>query len=208
MALEIRRRFRGSKVITGVRKVSGASICGTNALASAAKRSWRGKPVDRAQFETGRRFISPVWRISYAERGSGPSVLFTRFQWSGCGAKNNLSSLRRRIALDLMGHGLTEVGSGQDKTSVGQAQGWSNSWMPLASRSRYRANDSGTCVTQVFAVENRDRVRTLALANGDVHDNWPPRDLSGFLDIAAGGPRSSRQSARFRARWQFPRKPK
>jgi hypothetical protein len=32
-----------------------------------------------------------------------------------------------------------------------------------------------------------ERVRNLALTNGDVHDNWPPKEFSGFLDMVAQG---------------------
>jgi hypothetical protein len=36
--------------------------------------------------------------------------------------------------------------------------------------------------TAISAANYPHRVRSLALTNGDVHDNWPPRDFSGFLD--------------------------
>jgi len=49
------------------------------------------------------------------------------------------------------------------------------------------ANDSGVGVSLVFAAHNSERLRSLTLTNGDVHDNWPPKDFSGFLDMVAAG---------------------
>jgi pimeloyl-ACP methyl ester carboxylesterase len=49
------------------------------------------------------------------------------------------------------------------------------------------ANDSGTGIAQIFAVRYPHRVRTLTLTNGNVHDNWPPNDFWGFLDMVEDG---------------------
>lgn len=39
-------------------------------------------------------------------------------------------------------------------------------------------NDSGVGIAQIFAAHHPQRLRTLTLTNGDVHDNWPPNDYS------------------------------
>jgi len=36
------------------------------------------------------------------------------------------------------------------------------------------SNDSGTAIAQLFAARNPERIRSLTLTNGDVHDNFPP----------------------------------
>lgn len=48
-------------------------------------------------------------------------------------------------------------------------------------------NDSGSGIAQILAAHHPQRLRTLTLTNGDVQDNWPPKDFSGFLDMVKAG---------------------
>jgi pimeloyl-ACP methyl ester carboxylesterase len=48
-------------------------------------------------------------------------------------------------------------------------------------------NDSGTGIAQIFAANHPERLRTLTLTNGDVHDNWPTPDLSNIIQLAKSG---------------------
>jgi pimeloyl-ACP methyl ester carboxylesterase len=50
------------------------------------------------------------------------------------------------------------------------------------------ANDSGVGVSLIFAATNPERLRSQTLTNGDLHDNWPPKEFGGFLDLAEGRP--------------------
>ena len=48
------------------------------------------------------------------------------------------------------------------------------SWLP---------RHSGTGIALLFAANHPERIRTLT--NSDVHDNWPPAEFAGFLDLVA-----------------------
>lgn len=149
--------------------------------------------MDRAQFEAGRKFVkTPSGRISYVEHGSGPVALFVHGVlvngWLWRHQLAELSDQRRCIAIDLMAHGLTDIAPGQDVSFDAQATMLVQFLDALdIDRVDLVANDSGTGVAQVFAAQEPERVRTLTLTNGDVHDNWPPKDFSGFLDMVAAG---------------------
>lgn len=149
--------------------------------------------MDRTQFEAARKFITtPSGRISYVEVGAGPAAVFIHGvivnAWLWRQQLDDLSDLRRCIAIDLMGHGATEVAPDQDVTFDGQAEMLLQVVDALGlDKIDIVANDSGIGVAQVFAARNPERVRSLVLTNGDVHDNWPPKDFSGFLDMVAAG---------------------
>lgn len=149
--------------------------------------------MNSAEFDAARKFAdTPSGRIAYVEQGSGPAAVFIHgvivngYLWRQ--QLDALSDLRRVIAIDLMGHGWTEAKAGQDLTFDGQAQMLLEFLDALGTdKADVVANDSGTGVAQVFAAKHPERVRTMVLTNGDVHDNWPPKDFSGFLDMVAAG---------------------
>ncbi len=134
-------------------------------------------------------------RISYKQAGnSGPVALFVHgvivnsHLWRH--QLPELADIRRCIAVDLMGHGATQIAQGQPLPLSFEAQ----AEMLLAfidalgiEQLDLVANDSGTGIAQIFAVRNPHRLRSLVLSNGDVHDNWPPKEFSGFLDMVADG---------------------
>lgn len=131
-------------------------------------------------------------RIAYREQGSGPVALFVHgvivnsHLWRH--QLTSLSAERRCIAVDLKGHGATEIAPEQDVSFEGQAQMLLEVLDALSIKKvDLVANDSGTGIAQIFAANHPDRLRTLVLTNGDVHDNWPPKDFSGFLDMVKAG---------------------
>lgn len=149
--------------------------------------------MDRNLFEAARKFVTtPSGRISYVEFGKGPAAVFIHGvivnAWLWRQQLEDLSDLRRCIAIDLMGHGATEIAPSQDVTFDAQADMLLQFIDALGlDQIDVVANDSGIGVAQVFAARNPARVRSLVLTNGDVHDNWPPKDFSGFLEMVAAG---------------------
>ncbi|KTC41328.1 hydrolase [Pseudomonas sp. ABAC61] len=136
---------------------------------------------------------TPSGRISYKQSStSGPVALFVhgvivnshlwRYQLA------ELADVRRCIALDLMGHGDTQIAPGQPVSFEAQAEMLVEFIDALGIETfDLVANDSGTGIAQIFATRYPHRLRSLSLSNGDVHDNWPPKDFSSFLDMVAAG---------------------
>jgi pimeloyl-ACP methyl ester carboxylesterase len=73
-----------------------------------------------------------------------------------------LSDIRRRLAVDLLAHGDTEIGPSQDVSVTANA----NMLVEVLDGLRIDrvdliGNDSGGAIAQIFAALNPDRVRTL-----------------------------------------------
>lgn len=130
--------------------------------------------------------------ISYLERGDGPTALFVHgvlmngHLWDG--PIEHLSSVRRCIAVDLMGHGETRVDAEQDLSLAAQAAMLGGVLDALGEdQVDLVANDSGGAVAQIFAARHPDRLRTMTLTNCDTHDNlFPPAVVPLFELIKAG----------------------
>jgi len=135
---------------------------------------------------------TPSGRISYVEQGTGPVALFVHgvllngHLWRHQLAA--LSDIRRCIAVDLLAHGDTEIGPGQNVSVTANAEmlkqfldGLNIDQVDLV------ANDSGGGISQIFAALYPERVRTLTLTDCDTHDNWPPEAFKPFLAMAAKG---------------------
>jgi len=130
--------------------------------------------------------------IAYAEQGRGPVVLFVhgvllnghlwRHQLAG------LADIRHCIAPDLLAHGDTEVAKEQDVSVTANARMLRELLDALhIDQVDLVGNDSGGGIAQIFAAQNPQRVRSLALTNCDAHDNWPPKAFEPFLEMAAAG---------------------
>lgn len=141
---------------------------------------------------TKRKIITPSGYISYSESGSGPVALFVhgvllngnlwRYQLE------ELSDVRRCIAVDLLGHGDTEIEPGQDVSVTANANMLREFLDALhIDQVDLVGNDSGGGIAQIFAALNPSRVRTLTLTNCDTHNNWPPEAFKPFLAMAAAG---------------------
>lgn len=153
----------------------------------------RSATLDAQEFAASRRLVTTSFgRIAYVERGSGAAALFLHgfplngFQWRH--ALTRLSPHRRCIAPDFMGMGYSEIPEDQDLSPQSQAD------MLAAFLDRLSipsidlvANDSGATVAQLFVVQHPDRIRTLLLTNGDVHENSPPVQLSNSINQAREG---------------------
>jgi pimeloyl-ACP methyl ester carboxylesterase len=131
-------------------------------------------------------------RISYTERGSGPVALFVHgvllnsHLWRH--QLEDLSDIRRNIAVDLLAHGGTEIAPDQDVSVTANANMLEEFLDALnIEQVDLVGNDSGGGIAQIFAALYPTRVRSLTLTNCDTHDNWPPEAFKPFLAMAAGG---------------------
>jgi pimeloyl-ACP methyl ester carboxylesterase len=100
----------------------------------------------------------------------------------------DLSDVRRCIAIDLLAHGDTEITPDQD-VSVTANAGMLKEFLDALNLDQVDlvGNDSGGGIAQIFAASYPERVRSLALTDCDVHDNWPPEAFKPFLTMAAAG---------------------
>lgn len=141
---------------------------------------------------TKRKVATPSGYISYVESGSGPVALFVhgvllngnlwRYQLE------ELSDVRRCIAVDLLGHGDTEIEPDQDVSVTANANMLVEFLDALhIDQVDLVGNDSGGGIAQIFAALNPSRVRSLTLTNCDTHNNWPPEAFKPFLAMAAAG---------------------
>jgi pimeloyl-ACP methyl ester carboxylesterase len=131
-------------------------------------------------------------RISYTEQGSGPVALFVHgvllngYLWRH--QLEDLSDMRRCIALDLLAHGDTEIAPNQDVSVTANAKMLKEFLDALdIDQVDLVGNDSGGGIAQIFAALYPERVRSLTLTDCDTHDNWPPESFRPFLAMAAAG---------------------
>src|SRR5215467_12995287 len=130
--------------------------------------------------------------ISYTEQGTGPVALFVHgvllngHLWRH--QLEELSDVRRSIAVDLLAHGDTEIAPNQDLSVTANAKMLEQFLDALKiDQVDLVGNDSDGGIAQIFAALHPARVRSLTLTNGDTHDNWPPEAFKPFLAMAAGG---------------------
>jgi pimeloyl-ACP methyl ester carboxylesterase len=145
-----------------------------------------------SKMPTKRSVATSSGRIAYAEAGSGPVALFVHgvllngHLWRHQLA--DLSDVRRCIAPDLLAHGDTEIAPDQDVSVTANARMLREVIDVLGiDKVDLVGNDSGGGIAQIFAATNPSRVRSLALTDCDVHDNWPPEAFKPFLEMAAAG---------------------
>jgi pimeloyl-ACP methyl ester carboxylesterase len=126
------------------------------------------------------------------ERGTGPVALFVHgvllngHLWRH--QLEELSSIRRCIAVDLLAHGETEIAPDQDVSVTANAEMLKQFLDALKiDQVDLVGNDSGGGITQIFAALYRERIRSLTLTDCDTHDNWPPEAFKPFLAMAANG---------------------
>lgn len=135
---------------------------------------------------------TPSGQISYLEQGKGPVALFVHgvllngLLWRH--QLEDLSDIRRCIAVDLLAHGDTEIAAHQDVSVTANASMLKQFLDALQiDQVDLVGNDSGSGIAQIFAALYPERIRTLALTDGDTHDNWPPEAFKPFLAMAASG---------------------
>lgn len=149
--------------------------------------------MELQEFAATRRFVdTPSGRIAYVERGTGPVALFVHgvlvngFLWRH--QLEHLAGTRRCIALDLLAHGATTISATQDVSSTANARMLGEFLDALdIDQVDLVGNDSGGGMALIFAARHPERVRSLALTDCDVHDNWPPEAFKPFLALSASG---------------------
>jgi len=136
--------------------------------------------------------VTPSGRIAYLEQGDGPVALFVHgvllngHLWRH--QLENLSDIRRCIAVDLLAHGDTEIADSQDVSVTANANMLREFLDALKiDQVDLVGNDSGGGIAQIFAALHPECVRSLTLTNCDTHDNWPPDAFKPFLAMAAAG---------------------
>lgn len=146
------------------------------------------------EFAAARHTVTtPYGEIAYVERGSGPAALFVHgvllngYLWHD--SLDLLSTQRRCIAVDLMGHGATRVPDDQDLSFTAQAEMLAAFVEALGlGQVDIVANDSGGGIAQILAARRPEMVRSMVLTNCDVHDNVFPPDVVPLVElIRAGG---------------------
>jgi pimeloyl-ACP methyl ester carboxylesterase len=146
--------------------------------------------VDQKEFESLRKFVStPFGEIAYVEKGGGPVALFVHgvlvngYLWRD--AIDALSDVRRCIALDLPGHGATKATPGIETNFASLAKVLDAFVDALGvDQVDIVANDTGGGISQIFAAENPEKVRSMTLTNCDCHDNYPPAALGPLVAAA------------------------
>src|SRR6201995_138305 len=115
--------------------------------------------------------------IAYRETGKGAPAIFVHgvflngHLWDR--VIEQLCDVRRCIAVDLLAHGKTGAKADQKLSFEAQAD------MLVAfcdamglDKVDVVANDSGSAIAQIFAAQHPERIDSLTLTNGDIHDNW------------------------------------
>lgn len=136
----------------------------------------------------------PSGTIAYRESGD-PSlpvalyvhgVIVNSYLWRH--QLDAFAHLRHNVAIDLLGHGHSIPAKGQGLTFTDQAEMITQFLDAMGIDAvDLVASDSGTGIAQIFAVNHPERVRSLVVTNGDVHDNWPPAAFKDFTDRVAAG---------------------
>lgn len=177
---------RGSGRGAGVRATSGGA--GMAPLSSSDPHL-----LGAVAFHALRRVVPTEFgRIAYIERGTGPAAIFLHglplngFQWRG--ALERLWPHRRCIAPDFMGLGYSEIPEEQDLSPAAQTRMIAALLDALGVHGvDIVASDSGNTIAQLFAAWYPDRIRTMLLTNGDVHENAPPPTLERAIAEARAG---------------------
>ena len=136
---------------------------------------------------------TPSGQISYLEQGKGPVALFVHgvllngYLWRH--QLDDLSDIRRCIAVDLLTHGDTQLAQSSQDVSVTDNAKMLKEFLDALKVDQVDlvGNDTGSGIAQIFAALYPQRIRSLTLTDGDTHDNWPPEAFKPFLALAASG---------------------
>ena len=148
--------------------------------------------MDMKELAAHKRIDTPHGRIAYAEIGEGPAALFVHGVFMNGAlwrhALAELSDIRRCIAIDLPGHGDTRVDPGLEPSLEAQTE-VVRSFCDALELDRFDlvGNDTGGAISQILAVGDPARLRTLTLTNCDAHDNIPPAAFKAGIELASAG---------------------
>ncbi|HEX4217305.1 MAG TPA: alpha/beta hydrolase [Acidimicrobiales bacterium] len=146
-----------------------------------------------SQLEAHRRTVlTTMGPVSCLDVGDGPVTLFVH----GIGSNallwrhvvSALAAERRCVAIDLPLHGQTPAAPDQD-FRLGSLAAVLDAFCESADLGLLDlvAHDTGGAVTQVFAANHPERLRSLCLTNCDTHDNLPPEAFKPVVELAAAG---------------------
>jgi pimeloyl-ACP methyl ester carboxylesterase len=149
--------------------------------------------VNRKEFDEQRQYVDTSFgKVAYVERGEGPVAIFCHgavlngYQWRD--VIDRCATVRRAIAFDNLGHGHTKAAPDAEADFAAHARMIGELLDGLGvDQVDVVGNDSGGAIAQVFAVQNPDRVRSLALANCDARDSIPSPGLLPLLELARQG---------------------
>jgi pimeloyl-ACP methyl ester carboxylesterase len=124
--------------------------------------------------------------IAYSEKGIGQPALFVHaaflngYQWRD--VVNQVASLRRTIAIDLMAHCATKIDVEQSVNFIAQAEMLEAVCANLKlGQVDLVANNTGGGIARIFAARHPERIRTLTLTNCDTYDNLPPESVKRIM---------------------------
>jgi pimeloyl-ACP methyl ester carboxylesterase len=135
--------------------------------------------MDLSEYTEHRRSVKTEFgEFAYLDIGEGPVAVFVHGLFvSGYLWRNIIEQLqgeRRCIAYNLPGHGYSRVSSDADLSLQGHAAMLEAFCDELGFDTiDLVANDTGGAIAQVFAVRNRQRVRSLTLTNCEARDVLP-----------------------------------
>jgi pimeloyl-ACP methyl ester carboxylesterase len=146
-----------------------------------------------SEFAQLRKMIdTPYGRVASYERGRGPAALFVHgyplsaYHWRH--QLEALSDIRRCIAVDLLGLGYSEPTPEAASDYPEQARMLAAVADALGlEQFDLVGNDSGGTISQLLAVANPRRIRTLTLTNCEVAENNPPPALMPIVELARAG---------------------
>jgi pimeloyl-ACP methyl ester carboxylesterase len=152
-----------------------------------------GSAVNRHDFDSARRFAGTSFgKVAYVEQGDGPAAVFCHaavlngYQWRD--VLDRCAGSRRVIAFDNFGHGHTQADAGVPVDFAAHARMIGELLDGLdVDRVDVVGNDSGGAIAQTFAVQQPERVRSLALTNCDARDSSPPPGLLPLIELARDG---------------------
>jgi pimeloyl-ACP methyl ester carboxylesterase len=135
---------------------------------------------------------TPSGQVSYVERGTGSVALFVHGilmnSWLWRNQLEDLSDLRRCIAVDILGHGRTEIAASQDVSVTAQARMLAEFLDVIRiDQVDLVGNDTGGAICQIFAALYPERIRSITLTNCETHDNWPPDPFMPFIEMVNNG---------------------
>jgi pimeloyl-ACP methyl ester carboxylesterase len=149
--------------------------------------------MNLSQLETHRRTIqTAMGPVSCLDIGEGPVTLFVHgvgtnaLLWRH--AISALAGERRCVAVDLPLHGHTPAAPDQD-FRLSSLAAVLDAFCTAADLGEIDlvANDTGGAVSQVFAANHPERLRSLCLTNCETHDNIPPEEFKPVVELAAVG---------------------
>jgi pimeloyl-ACP methyl ester carboxylesterase len=147
---------------------------------------WSSMPTALGATKYSRKLCRLTARCSLAIINEGLAVPCNNYLWRH--QQEALSDIRRTIAVDLLAHGKTEIGPGQDVSVTANAKMLAEFLDAMAiDKVDIVGNDSGGGICQIFCALYSERVRSLTLTNCDTHDNWPPVAFQPFVAVVKAG---------------------